>query len=80
MVILKFLLILFIIFYAIMLLGRLFLKRMVKRAQQQYNGNRQQGQQKNRRKEGETYVQYKPQEKKHIPNDEGDYIDYEEIK
>jgi hypothetical protein len=53
---------------------------MVKKAQQQYNGDRQQAQRKNRRKEGETYVQYRPQEKKHIPNDEGDYIDYEEIK
>ena len=63
-----------------MLLGKFFLKRMMKKAQQQYNQKDQQSNQKSKRKEGDTYVHYKPDEKKHIPKNEGDYIDYEEIK
>jgi len=78
--ILKFLLIVFVIFYVISLLGRYFLKRMVKNAQKQYQQGGQKDTQNKKRKEGDTFVQYKPNEKKHIPNDEGDYVDYEEIK
>jgi large-conductance mechanosensitive channel len=80
MAILKFLFIVFAIFYIISLLGRYFLKRMVRNAQKQYQQNGQKDNRSKKRKEGETTVQYKPHEKKHIPNDEGDYVDYEEIK
>jgi uncharacterized protein (UPF0333 family) len=78
--ILKFLLIVFAVFYIISLLGRYFLKRMMNKAKQQYQQNSQQESTNKKRKEGDISVDYKPNEKKHIPNNEGDYIDYEEIK
>lgn len=80
MVILKFLLIVFAVFYVISLLGRYYLKRMMNKAKQQYQQKSQQSKSKGKRNEGDTFVEYKPDEKKHIPDNEGDYIDYEEIK
>lgn len=63
-----------------LLLGRLFLARLFKKTREQFgnqNANRDAGK---KRREGETFVQFKPDEKKHIPGDEGDYVDYEELK
>lgn len=81
MIILKFLLIVFVVFYVILLLGRLYIRRFIKRNSRQYQQQKDRTQAGNeRQKRGETYVQYKPDEKKNIPKDEGDYVDYEEIK
>lgn len=80
MIFLKFLLIVFIIFYVLMLVGRLLLKRFIIKSRTQYNSDSAQNNARKTKREGETYVDFQPQEKKQIPNDEGDYVDYEEIK
>jgi len=84
MVILKFLFFVFVFFYIIALLGRFFIKRFVKKNQEHFNnqkGRQNSGDQKNKKhRKGETYIEYKPNEKKNIPDDEGEYVDYEEIK
>ncbi len=84
MVILKFLFFVFLFFYIIALLGRFFIKRFMKKSQERYRDQHNQknyDQQKSRKqKNGETYVDYKPNEKKNIPEDEGEYVDFEEIK
>lgn len=81
MVILKFLLIVFVVFYLILLLGRLYIRRFIRKNSRQYQQQKEQTKNGGRRhKTGDTFVQYKPNEKKNIPKDEGDYVDYEEIK
>jgi len=77
---LKFLLIVFIIFYVLMLLGRYFLKRFIARNSSQFSNAQTHNTKYKKMREGETFVEYKPQEKKQIPDDEGDYVDYEEVK
>lgn len=77
---LKFLLIVFIIFYVLMLLGRYFLKRFIAKSSSQFSNAQTQNTKHKKKREGETFVEYKPQEKKQIPDDEGDYVDYEEVK
>ena len=77
---LRFLLIVFIIFYVLMLVGRLLLKRFIKISRTQYNNGHGQNSARKTKREGETFIDFQPQEKKQIPDDEGDYVDYEEIK
>ncbi|MDA3865498.1 MAG: DUF4834 family protein [Salinivirgaceae bacterium] len=77
--ILKFLLIVFAVFYIIILIGRFFLYRFVKKSKERFNQQANQ-QQERTRSDGTTYVEYQPEEKKNIPKDEGEYVDYEEIK
>lgn len=82
MVILKFLFIVFVVFYLIILLGRLYLRHIVKKSKERFQqeGNANHTNNKKNKKDGSTHIQYQPKEKKNIPKDEGEYIDYEEIK
>lgn len=77
MVLVRFLLILFVIYFIIRLFTRFVLGSYIKNMQrnfenQQYNNNK--------KKEGDVTINTKPKSDKKIDKDEGDYIDYEEIK
>jgi len=60
-----------------MLLPMIF-QRVMNKAQQQAQG--QQNYQQTRRPDGRVHVDYAPKTKSQIPDSEGDFIDYEEIK
>jgi hypothetical protein len=80
MIFLRFLLISILIIYIIRSLVRLLLpmlfQSVVNKAQQQ---NQQQYRRPNQ-SEGKIKVDYKPNTKSSIPDSEGDFVDYEEIK
>ncbi|WP_448702307.1 DUF4834 family protein [Mucilaginibacter sp. AW1-3] len=61
---------------------RLFLQRLVSKAQQHGQQNYQQNYQQStsRPADGRVKVDYAPKVKSQIPDSEGDFIDYEEIK
>lgn len=76
---LKFLLIFFTVTYILGIIGRLILRRFVKKAQHQFE--QQQEHQRNQYKnEGDITIQKKGNSEKIINPSEGEYIDYEEIK
>ena len=73
----KFILILFLIFFIIKFLAQFFLKSFLNKMQN--NAGNQQSQN-NQKKEGDVTINKKPNQGKKIDKNEGDYIDYEEIK
>jgi hypothetical protein len=73
----RFLLILVLIFFIVKFFAQFFLKVFLNKMQN--NGGNQQSQY-NQKKEGEVTINTKPNQGKKIDKDEGDYIDYEEIK
>lgn len=84
MLLIRFLLISICVLYILRSLVRLFLpmlfQGMVNRAQQQHTANSYQ-QQPNKRPEGKITLDYVPPSKKGtVPDSEGDFIDYEEVK
>lgn len=77
MALIRFLLILFIIFFVIRIFSRFVLRRYVKNMRNQYENQQNQY---NKKHEGDVTINTKPEMDKKIDKDEGDYIDYEEIK
>ena len=73
----KFILILFLIFFIIKFFAQFFLKSFLNKMQN--NAGNQQSQH-NQKKEGDVTINTKPNQGKKIDKNEGDYIDYEEIK
>lgn len=75
-------------FYIIRSLARIFLpmlfQSMVNKAQQQYgqqqNPFQQQQRQRQNRPEGNIKIDHAPQVKSQIPDNEGDFVDFEEVK
>lgn len=82
---LRTILIILLIYYAIKILSRFFmpyvLKYMSKKMQQRFGGQFQQQQptQNTKEKEGETVIDKVPPQNKSSNNSVGEYIDYEEI-
>ncbi|MEN0053204.1 MAG: DUF4834 family protein [Mucilaginibacter sp.] len=85
MLLIRFLLISICVLYIIRSLARYLLpvlfESVVNKAQQQHNQNQQQQQRQSKRPEGAIKVDYIPQGKKStVPDSEGEFVDYEEIK
>lgn len=76
MALIKFVLILFIIFFLIRVFARYVLRSYVKNMQRNFNDRQNQQSQK---KEGDVTINTKSQKEKKIDRNEGDYVDYEEI-
>lgn len=80
MILLRFLLISIAVLYIIRSLARIFLpmlfQSMVNKAQQQNPNSYQQS----KRPDGAVRVDYAPQNKPSVPDSEGEFVDYEEIK
>jgi hypothetical protein len=74
---LKFFLIFIAIVYLIGYVGRLFLSRWLKKMQ---NPNNFQNNQQTVRPEGAVHINKKTSTKKHFDKQDGDYVDYEEVK
>ena len=74
---LRFLLILLIIFFLLRIFGRYLLKAYLKRMQNNFSNKQQYSEQK---REGDITVNKKTQHKKKFKSSDGDYIDYEEVK
>lgn len=77
MALVRFLLILFLIYFMVRIFTRYVLKSYLKNVQR--NMENQQNQY-NRKKEGDVTINTKPKTDKKIDKDEGDYVDFEEIK
>lgn len=81
---LKFILILILIILVLRSLSRLFMPFMVSEVMKkaQRNMNEQYKRQQTTKKEGEVYVDFEPPKakKKFFTKNEGDFVDYEEIK
>lgn len=73
----KFILILFLIFFIIKFLAQYFLRSFMKKMRN--NAGNQQSQY-SQKKEGEVTINTKQNQGKKIDKNEGDYIDYEEVK
>lgn len=76
---LKFLLIFFIVTYVLGIIGRLMIKRFIKKAQKNFE-QQQSYAQNQHKKEGDVTIHKTTNNEKLIDKSEGDYIDYEEIK
>jgi len=76
---LKFLLIFFIVTYILGIIGRLLLKRYVKKAQKHFEQQKSEYQNQFK-KEGDITIQKTNNSEKIINKSEGDYVDYEEVK
>ena len=72
----RFILILFIIFFLIRVITRYVLRSYFKNMQNNFEN--QQNQQ-TKKKEGDVTINTKPRKDKKFTNSEGDYVDYEEI-
>jgi len=83
MILIRFLLIAIFVLYIIRALVRLLLpmlfQNVMNKAQQQAQQHQQQYQQQ-RPPEGKIKVDYIPETKKSVPDSEGDFVDYEEVK
>jgi hypothetical protein len=81
MILIRFLLISILVLYIIRNLARWLLpmlfQNMVNKAQQQHQQQQYRSQ---KPPEGKIQVDYKPQTKSQIPDSEGDFVDFEEIK
>ncbi len=73
----KFILIVFVIFFILKFIAQYFLRSFLKNMQKN-SGNQQT--QYNQRKEGDVTINTKAKTGKKIDKDEGDYVDFEEIK
>lgn len=74
---LKFLLIFFIIIYLLSFIGKWFFTSLVNKAT---SGSHFNSGQQNNRPEGDVSVQKEPQKSKLFKKDDGEYVDYEEVK
>ena len=74
---LKFILIVFLVFFILKFIAQYFLRSFLKNMQK---NSRDQQTQYNQKKEGDVTINTKAKTGKKIDKDEGDYIDYEEIK
>ncbi|WDF55092.1 DUF4834 family protein [Mucilaginibacter sp. KACC 22063] len=84
MLLIRFLIISICVLYIVRSLVRIFLpmlfQGMVNKAQQQYN-NQQQQQYRQQKPTGSIKVEYMPPAKKSsVPDSEGEFVDYEEVK
>lgn len=77
MAFLRFLFIFFLVSYVIYLIGKWWFRWKINKIKKDIDarGN----QQKNKRKEGDVRVDYNPGSKKIFNDNEGDYVDYEEV-
>ena len=85
MLLIRILIITICVLYIIRSLARIFLpmlfQSMVNKAQQQYNQPNQQQQQRTKQTESRIKVDFVPPTQKNtIPDNEGDFVDYEEVK
>ena len=85
MLLIRFLIIAVCVLYIIRSLARIFLpmlfQSMVNKAQQQYHQPNQQQQQHTKQTDSKIKVDFVPPAQKHtIPDNEGDFVDYEEVK
>jgi|APIni6443716594_1056825.scaffolds.fasta_scaffold335048_1 hypothetical protein len=78
MAFLRFVIILFAVFYLLYLLGSFVIKRKIRSFQKNFEDNQSQAKNKGK-KEGDVSVNYKPDSKKNISDKEGEYVDFEEI-
>ena len=76
MALIRFLLILFIIYFVIRIFSRYVLPTYVKNMRNQYENQQNKY---SRNNEGDVTINTKPTKEKKISKDEGDYVDYEEI-
>jgi large-conductance mechanosensitive channel len=74
MALVRFLLIIFIIFFLVRVIVRFIFRSYVRNVQQNFEN------QQNHKKEGDVTINTKPKAGKKIDKDEGDYVDFEEIK
>ncbi|MCC8409476.1 DUF4834 family protein [Mucilaginibacter sp. UR6-1] len=82
---LRFLFIAIAVLYIVRIIARLllpmFFQKIVNKAQQQANNQYRQQQQPPRKPEGSIRVDYVPHEKRSsVPDSEGEYVSYEEVK
>ena len=74
---LRFILIFILVLVVLNLIGRIFfqwfIRRLIKKHQQNYTGNPS-------AQQGDIYVNVNKKEKKNIPSDIGEYVDFEELK
>ena len=77
MALLRFLFIFFLVSYVIYLIGKWWLGWKIKKMKKDFEarGTSQQ----NHRKEGDVHVDFNPGSKKIINDDDGDYVDFEEV-
>ena len=83
-VLIRFLIIAICSLYIIRALVRLFLpmlfKSVINKAQEQASQHQNNYQQQQPRADGRVKVDYKPETKSSVPDSEGEFVDYEEIK
>ena len=77
MALVRFLLILFLIYFIVRIFTRYVFRSYFKKMQRNFENQQNQH---NNKKEGDVTINTKPDKGKKIDKDEGDYIDYEEIK
>lgn len=75
---LRFILIFFIVSYLLSLLLRFLFKRYMRKVQKTFNEKSQEQNNMNK-KEGEISVEYSPDSKTNLNDDDGEYIDFEEL-
>jgi len=86
MVLIRFLIITICVLYIIRSLARIFLpmlfQKIVNKAQQQHNSQYQNPfqEQRQNRPEGKIKIDHAPPTKSQIPDNEGDFVDFEEVK
>ncbi len=73
----RFLLILFIIFFIVRIFTRYVFRSYVKNMKRNFENQQNKN---NNKKEGDVTINTKPKTGKKIDKDEGDYVDFEEIK
>ncbi len=76
----KFLVIFFIVIYALAYLGRYLLTRFIRNAASQAGRNATYRRTYSNRKEGSVTVENNKSSKKHFSGSDGEYVDYEEVK
>ena len=71
----------YIIKFVMRLLAPIMAKKMMEKAAQNFENqfNNPYYKERPKTKEGETYIEKKPQEDSYLPNDEGEFVDYEEV-
>lgn len=78
MILIRFILIIFLLIYLFIFIGRFLLNMMFRRFQNGNNQNENNGQ--TYTNDGRVYYQNSPRRKKHFKPTDGEYVDYEEIK
>jgi uncharacterized protein HemY len=75
MFLIRFILFVVIVYLVLVILGRVILLSFKKRYFNVWNDHKR----RNRRQEGDSYIQFDSKKKKKIGKDEGEYVNYEEI-